>query len=97
MRKATLPLVSLCLGVLLNVHAQTPQTETTPPKNVVEQYDQVIESSGNYNNGAKRYKVIERPKLDHYRKQLSDSVTNLKSKISTLNKRIEDQKVAIKL
>lgn len=91
MRKATLPLVSLCLGVLLNVQAQTPQTETTPPKNVVEQYDQVIESSGNYNNGAKRYKVIERPKLDRYRKQLSDSVTNLKSKISTLNTRIEDQ------
>lgn len=91
MRKATLPLVSLCLGVLLNVQAQTPQTEPTPPKNVVEQYDQVIESSGNYNNGAKRYKVIERPKLDRYRKQLSDSVTNLKSKISTLNKRIEDQ------
>lgn len=91
MRKATLPLVSLCLGVLLNVQAQTPQTETTPPQNVVEQYDQVIESSGNYNNGAKRYKVIERPKLDRYRKQLSDSVTNLKSKISTLNKRIDDQ------
>lgn len=91
MRKATLPLVSLCLGVLLNVQAQTPQTEPTPPQNVVEQYDQVIESSGNYNNGAKRYKVIERPKLDRYRKQLSDSVTNLKSKISTLNKRIDDQ------
>ncbi len=91
MRKTILPLVILYFGVLLNVQAQVPQTEITPPKNVIEQYDQVIESSGNYNNGAKRYKVIERPKLERFKKQLSDSVTSLKSKISTLNKRIDDQ------
>lgn len=95
MRKATLPLVSLCLGVLLNVQAQVPQTENTPPKTVIEQYDQVIESSGNYNNAAKRYKVIERPKLERYRKQLTDTVTSLKSKITTLNKRIDDQTTEI--
>jgi len=91
MRKTILPLVILYFGVLLNVQAQVSQTEITPPKNVIEQYDQVIESSGNYNNGAKRYKVIERPKLERFKKQLSDSVTSLKSKISTLNKRIDDQ------
>ncbi|MEP0264168.1 hypothetical protein [Dokdonia sp.] len=95
MRKATLPLVSLCLGVLLNVQAQVPQTEKAPPKTVIEQYDQVIESSGNYNNAAKRYKVIERPKLDRYRKQLTDTVIGLKSKITTLNKRIDDQTTEI--
>ncbi|WP_299217452.1 hypothetical protein [uncultured Dokdonia sp.] len=95
MTKATLPLLILCLGVLLNVQAQETQNEDTSPKTVIEQYDQVIESSGNYNNGPKRYKVIERPKLERYRKQLTDSVTSLKTNITTLNKRIEDQAAEI--
>ena len=95
MKKAILLLVCLHFGILIHAQTQTPETETAPPKTVIEQYDQVIESSGNYNNGAKRYKVIERPKLNRYRKQLSDSVTNLKSKINTLNKRIEDQTAEI--
>ncbi|GGG38235.1 hypothetical protein GCM10011344_43840 [Dokdonia pacifica] len=91
MTKRTLSLLILCFGVLLYANAQEPQTEDVAPKTVIEQYDQVIKSSGNYNNGPKRYKVIERPKLERYRKQLSDSVTTLKTKITNLNKRIEDQ------
>ncbi len=91
MTKATLLLLTLCLGVLLNVQAQETQDQETSPETVIEQYDQVIESSGNYNDGAKRYKVIDRTKLDRYRKQLTDSVTLLKTKITNLNKHIEDQ------
>ena len=91
MTKGTLTLLIVCFSMLLQVNAQQTQTEETPPKTVVEQYDKVIESGGNYRNGPKRYKVIERPKLDVYRKQLSDSVTTLKTKIADLNKRIEGQ------
>ncbi|MFT5893099.1 MAG: preprotein translocase subunit SecF [Dokdonia sp.] len=91
MTKATLPLLILCLGVLLNVQAQETQNQDTSPKTVIDQYDQVISSSGNYKDGPKRYKVIDRTKLDRYRKQLSDSVTTLKTEITTLNKSIEDQ------
>lgn len=91
MTKATLSLLTLCLGVLLNVQAQETQEQDTPPKTVIEQYDQVIESSGNYNDGPKRYKVIDRTKLDRYRTQLTDSVSTLKTEITSLNKRIEDQ------
>ena len=91
MTKATLPFLIICLGALLNVQAQEIQNEETPPKTVIEQYDQVIESSGNYKNGAKRYKVIERTKLDRYRVQLTDTVTTLKTEITTLNKHIGDQ------
>ena len=91
MTKATLPLLILCLSVLLNVQAQETQNEDTSPKTVIDQYDQVINSSGNYKDGVKRYKVIDRTKLDRYRIQLSDSVTTLKTEITTLNKRIENQ------
>lgn len=95
MTKATLSLLSLCLGVLLNVQAQETQEQNTPPKTVIEQYDQVIESSGNYNDGPKRFKVIDRTKLDSYRTQLTDSVSSLKTDITTLNKRIQDQTAEI--
>ncbi len=95
MTKATLSLLTLCLGVLLNVQAQETKDQDTAPKTVIEQYDQVLESSGNYKDGAKRYKVIDRTKLDRYRKQLTDSVSTLKTEITTLNKRIQDQNAEI--
>jgi len=65
------------------------------PKTVVALYDQVIKTSNNYNNGPKRYKVIDRNKLDAFRTQLKDSVTGLKAQIVTLDEVIANQNAEV--
>lgn len=83
-----------CLGFAFHLTAQQNDldSEEEQPKTIVDEFDQIIDDGGNY----QEYKVIKKVALGDFKNKLKKSKDNFESEISSLEQEIDNQNKEIK-